>query len=805
MSCKHIYHASNMHIHSNKRFEEYNDIFDRLINILSNDRASVLIITGDILAEEDSITNESLKLLYKVLNMSSILPIIILQESDNIINTIVSENYKNRKIYFIKEISQVSNIIKTEYNFELSNNRYLVQQNYDTKFSDHGIDKINLQDNKSSFIHIPNDYGFCNIGITQNKINKLILPHNISIKFIVKDSDPEYINKVIAHMKSKYNVINHSIEYIDNNVINCKLAMAIDDEKKQTECINKYMKIKGYDKKSRIRMCKVHRQVCKTAKIHQSATRAPGIISLIELRFDNILCYGRDNVINFSKYNDNSVIALRGKNYAGKSSIFDIILFALFDKISRPGRENIMNIRTNTLCCKLIFKSGSNYYMIIRTGKRNAQGGVITGAQFAQIEYSPEGNNPVVIKNFTKKNKTKTNAIICDYVGSFSNYVSTSFVLHKNSDNILDETPMQQKKELCGLFQLDKFVPHHNKSKDIIKKETVNLHKLQMKNKKIDVKKEIHFLGLERQYHEINIARKKFSLQRHTCLEKYNIKHMTDLVYLIDNVKDQYERNHMLDLQYRMDWNESYDASKKCIDDIDEKILRLRELEKIKKEISDKKDEICLYERYRDLIHFNNIPFQLLKSKLPLIEKSMRNKLKIFGDDYDIKIIFNEILDNEDDNDDLKTQYVASKMKTTLFKLYMYRGGVLTNDISSGCGLERMIADIVFRLALDEVSNVSRLSMFVIDEELSYFDKEYLPKIGKLLGMIKKYYQYVMIISHNDQILEFVDHCIDLKRKELVNGFVNNIDQEAIPPDTINERKEIKKEDIGKCEKVIIL
>jgi len=40
--------------------------------------------------------------------------------------------------------------------------------------------------------------------------------------------------------------------------------------------------------------------------------------------------------------------------------------------------------------------------------------------------------------------------------------------------------------------------------------------------------------------------------------------------------------------------------------------------------------------------------------------------------------------------------------------------------------LEKMITDIVFRLALSELALVPKINMFVIDEELSYFNKSLL-------------------------------------------------------------------------------
>jgi DNA repair exonuclease SbcCD ATPase subunit len=105
--------------------------------------------------------------------------------------------------------------------------------------------------------------------------------------------------------------------------------------------------------------------------------------------------------------------------------------------------------------------------------------------------------------------------------------------------------------------------------------------------------------------------------------------------------------------------------------------------------------------------------------------------------------------------------------------------------------LEKMITDIVFRLALSELALVPKINMFVIDEELSYFNKSHLTTISKLINIIKKQYQYVIIISHDNKITDIADHEIFLNRKKNEYGFINNIDTNAKPSKTYKYKERI--------------
>lgn len=67
--------------------------------------------------------------------------------------------------------------------------------------------------------------------------------------------------------------------------------------------------------------------------------------SIKNLKWDNLFNYGEDNSIDFEKLN--GVIGIFGKNYSGKSSIIDSLLWSIYNSISKNVRKNVDIVNQN--------------------------------------------------------------------------------------------------------------------------------------------------------------------------------------------------------------------------------------------------------------------------------------------------------------------------------------------------------------------------------------------------------------------------------------------------------------------------
>ena len=59
---------------------------------------------------------------------------------------------------------------------------------------------------------------------------------------------------------------------------------------------------------------------------------------LNSLEWDNLFNYGTGNSVDFSKLN--GIVGIFGKNYSGKSSIIDSLLYTIYNSTSKNNRKN---------------------------------------------------------------------------------------------------------------------------------------------------------------------------------------------------------------------------------------------------------------------------------------------------------------------------------------------------------------------------------------------------------------------------------------------------------------------------------
>ena len=72
--------------------------------------------------------------------------------------------------------------------------------------------------------------------------------------------------------------------------------------------------------------------------------------------WDNLFNYGEGNKIDFSKLS--GIVGIFGKNYSGKSSIIDGLLYTLFNSTSKNERKNLNIINQNKESCQGQVKIG---------------------------------------------------------------------------------------------------------------------------------------------------------------------------------------------------------------------------------------------------------------------------------------------------------------------------------------------------------------------------------------------------------------------------------------------------------------
>ncbi len=96
-------------------------------------------------------------------------------------------------------------------------------------------------------------------------------------------------------------------------------------------------------------------------------------------------------------------------------------------------------------------------------------------------------------------------------------------------------------------------------------------------------------------------------------------------------------------------------------------------------------------------------------------------------------------------------------------------------------GYEILMCNVAFRMAMNNINKLYSTNFFIIDEAFSYCDEISMSKIAKLFEYMREMYDFVLVISHNEQIKAYTDY--DLRVEEAEGySYVNMITKE-------NERK----------------
>jgi exonuclease SbcC len=153
--------------------------------------------------------------------------------------------------------------------------------------------------------------------------------------------------------------------------------------------------------------------------------------------------YGENNVVNFERCN--GIAGLFSPNASGKSSVLDSLTYCLFDKSTRAYKaENVMNHSKSNFSCELEFDVGNDSYVIKRVGKILRHGATRVDVDFYRLEDGKK-----VSLNGDQRNSTNKN--IRKLIGTYDDFIMTSFSAQGNSSIFLEQN-QTEKKEILGKF-----------------------------------------------------------------------------------------------------------------------------------------------------------------------------------------------------------------------------------------------------------------------------------------------------------------------------------------------------------------
>ena len=232
--------------------------------------------------------------------------------------------------------------------------------------------------------------------------------------------------------------------------------------------------------------------------------------SVNTLRWDNLFNYGEGNKIDFTALS--GIIGIFGKNYSGKSSVIDSLLFTLENSTSKSSVKNVDIINQNKKFAQsnLSLTIGNVKYLIERKMEKYVK--KLKGKQTDEAKMTLDFSSKNVVtgeeRNLNGETRGDTDNNIRRIFGNKDDFMTTSFSSQMDSLQFINQGSVDRKKSLSKFLGLDLFERRYK----ITKEESSDTSGALKQHENIDYDESIFS---EKQ--SLSVASKELSAQKRTC------------------------------------------------------------------------------------------------------------------------------------------------------------------------------------------------------------------------------------------------------------------------------------------------
>ena len=294
------------------------------------------------------------------------------------------------------------------------------------------------------------------------------------------------------------------------------------------------------------------------------------------------------------------------------------------------------------------------------------------------------------------------------------------------------------------------------KELEILVKDGKDKRKLQTElNAKIETLK----INREKYNKKTNLIVKKSALEVNVEKLRNEYKEYTSLKKEYEKNSESIDKNNKIDIEIRnndvfiqnkrntketnltcLSKNEAdIKGYKKQIEDRQEVIKKLNEEEKL----------IRNWKIYLELVGKNGISKMVLRKTLPIINGKLSQLLSDVCD-FDVEVAINQKND---------------------VMFYLIKDGVYS-DLASGSGFELTASGIALRAVLSELSTIPKMNGITMDEIWGRISKSNYDNMKNLLEKISKSFDWMILISHNDEIHDMCENHISVIKENNISKLV---------------------------------
>jgi len=188
-------------------------------------------------------------------------------------------------------------------------------------------------------------------------------------------------------------------------------------------------------------------------------------------KFSNMFNYGEDNEINFSNIKD--VVGIFAPNHAGKSAIFDSLMFCLFGKCSRTtSGKAVLNSKKSKFSCSLDLEVDGMRYVIERTGTNKVMSYYEIFRNTVDFYMINDEGEKISLNGEQRKDTDKQ---IQNLVGTYEDFVLTSMSVQNNNTGFVTKSQSEKKDLLTTFLDLTVLEELYNLGKEEVKSVEVLL------------------------------------------------------------------------------------------------------------------------------------------------------------------------------------------------------------------------------------------------------------------------------------------------------------------------------------------
>ena len=387
----------------------------------------------------------------------------IMEHGEHPVNIFEDHDYA-----FLGDIHKTNQVLDEEGRIRYSGST--VQQNHG-ETNDKGFllwDIKNKEDFTCRHIELKNPKPFVTINLTpKGKMPRgTIVPVNCRLRLVSNNNLPlDIMKKALDVAKRRFKP--ESISFLNRasgqrgsveDITKGLEVQDLRDIKIQEKLIKEYLKDYEAEEDVLKKILDLNLKYNKEAEDNEDVSRNINW-KLRSLEFDNLFNYGETNSINFDGLT--GIVGIFGKNYSGKSSIIDSLLYTIFNSTSKNDRKNLNVINQNRNSCigrAKISIGDMDYYIerssdkYIRKLKGETTEEAKTNCNFEV--YSPVEDDKISLNGLTR-NETDKN--IRKIFGTLDDFLYSSMASQLDSLSFIKEGSTKRKEILAKFLDLQFF------------------------------------------------------------------------------------------------------------------------------------------------------------------------------------------------------------------------------------------------------------------------------------------------------------------------------------------------------------